>query len=69
MLDHVSIGVRDANASKRFEPGAKRRSTTARSLTGVVPTSTTVAPGFTKSRVTNPGRPIAATTMSASAAT
>ena len=30
-----------------------------------MPTSTTVAPGFTKSGVTNPGRPTAATRMSA----
>ena len=34
-----------------------------------MPTSTTVAPGFTKSRVTNAARPIAATRMSAPAAT
>ena len=32
-----------------------------------MPTSTTAAPGLTKSRVTNAGRPIAATRMSASA--
>ena len=45
----------------------RRRSarSSARSLTGVVPTSMTVAPGLTKSRVTNAGRPIAATRMSA----
>ena len=35
----------------------------------MVPTSITAAPGFTKSGVTNPGRPMAATRMSAAEAT
>ena len=34
-------------SSRRFEPAPKSRSTTARSVTGVVPTSITVAPGLT----------------------
>ena len=55
--------------SRRFEPGGNSRSTIARSVTCVVPTSITVAPGLTNSGVTNAGRPIAATRMSASRAT
>src|SRR5262245_49339573 len=56
---------RRRNVSWRLVPGGNRRATTAASLTGEVPTSITVAPGLTKSGVMNPGRPIAATTISA----
>ena len=49
----------------RAERSARRR----RALDSrLIPTSTTVAPGLTKSGVTNAGRPSAATRMSASAA-
>ncbi len=60
---------RFARDSSRGEPAPKIASTSARSLTGVVPTSMTVAPGLTNARVTNAGRPMAATRMSAPAAT
>src|SRR5262245_51632571 len=60
---------RRSNVSRPFAPGAKIFSTADRSLSRLMPTSTTVAPGFTNARVTNAGRPIAATRMSASRAT
>ena len=60
---------RRSNASRRFEPAGTAARPIARSLDRVVPTSTTVAPGLTKSGVTNAGRPSAATRMSASRAT
>ena len=50
-------------ASKRSRATARRRSTR------LMPTSITVAPGLTNRGVTKPGRPIAATRMSAVAAT
>ena len=65
----TTIDPRRSNASRRFEPAGNSRSTSARSATWLVPTSTTAAPGLTNAGVTNPGRPIAATRMSASAAT
>ena len=51
----TTIEPRRSNASRRFEPAANSRSTSARSVTCVVPTSTTAAPGLTNSRVTNAG--------------
>ena len=56
-----SRGTRRAAGAPR-ETGAARRPA---SVTRFMPTSITVAPGFTKSFVTSPGRPTAATRMSA----
>jgi hypothetical protein len=64
-----TIDPRRSNVSRRFEPAANRRSTAARSVKLVMPTSMTVAPGLTNAGVTNAGRPMADTRMSASAAT
>ena len=55
--------------SKRFDPSPNSFTTNARSEVGDVPTSMTVAPGLTMSGVTNPGRPIADTSRSASRVT
>src|SRR5439155_24456789 len=60
---------RRSNVSRRFECAGYKRSTVGRSLICGVPTSTTAAPGLTNARVTNAGRPIAATRMSACDAT
>src|SRR5205823_8078615 len=60
---------RFSNAASRGDPAPYSRSMTPRSLTGVVPTSITVAPGATNDGPTNAGRPIAAIRMSARAAT
>src|ERR1035437_5486850 len=52
-------------ASSRFASPAKKRWNSAGSVMAFIPTSMTVAPGLTKSRVIMPARPIAATRMSA----
>ena len=52
----------------RVDSGGKMARTAAASVTRLIPTSITVAPGLTKSRVTKAGRPMAATRMSAVAA-
>src|SRR5258706_12039281 len=61
----TTIEPRRLKSARRGEPGSNRRDATAGSVTGLMPTSITVAPGFTNADVTNPGRPIAATRMSA----
>ena len=58
-----------ANAASRGESGGNHARTFASSDTGLMPTSITTAPGFTKSGVTKAGLPMAATRMSAVRAT
>ena len=60
--------LRSNDCQSRVAFGGRATATTAASVTRLMPTSITVAPGLTKSRVTSPGRPTAATRMSARAA-
>ena len=65
----VTTEPRLRNAAIFLEPAPNSASTSAAWSSRFMPTSTTAAPGFTNSRVTNAARPIAATRMSADAAT
>src|SRR5918995_87560 len=58
-----------AKAERRGDSGGNSRSTSAASVTRLVPTSITVAPGFIHSGWTNAVRPMATTTRSASRTT
>src|SRR5688572_16244223 len=61
----TSTAPRFLNTASRSGYAAKIRSASVADVTELMPTSMTTAPGLTKSRVTNAGRPIAATRMSA----
>src|SRR5579872_133397 len=61
----ISVDPFLRNVSSRLEFPAKNLWNSAGSVTVFMPTSITVAPGFTKSRVIIPARPMAATRMSA----
>ncbi len=62
------IEPRLSNAARRAGSPGNIFSTAALVSRRLIPTSITAAPGFTNAFVTNPGRPIAATRISASAA-
>ena len=51
---------RRSKSARRGEPESKRSLTVAASVTRLIPTSMTVAPGLTNDGVTKPARPIAA---------
>ena len=65
----VTTDPRLSKAASFLEPAPNSCSTWARLVRGFIPTSTTVAPDFTKSEVTNAARPMAATRISADTAT
>ena len=65
----TTVAPRRSSTSRRGESGPNSAATRSRSVIREVPTSITVAPRFTKSAVTKPGRPMAATRMSAADAT